>query len=384
MWGELLEGSDGALYGTTGRGGSFGGGTVFRIKKDGSGFSTLHNFSDPLSPRSPDGHLPESGLIRGADGALYGTAASGGGNAGGTVFKLNENGSGFTVIWHFGSPKGEGASPIGIIQGTDGALYGTTESSIGFTREEKIFRLDLGSAPQPPVISTQPQSQSVNAGAMATFTAVASGTAPLTYQWRLNGANLPGLTSSSITLNNVQPLNAGQYTVVVSNVAGSITSAPATLTVVLAPPSITLQPQHQTAGFGDAVIFGVTATGSEPLRYQWQLNGVAIPNANSSTFTVSSAAPAQAGTYTVEVSNSAGSKVSSPATLSLLGLQMYAGLTIVGKAGANYRIDFLNDVKSANNWVTLSNIALPSSTHLFFDLDSPNWPRRFYRAVLTP
>lgn len=171
---------------------------------------------------------------------------------------------------------------------------------------------------------------------------------------------------------------------VVSNASGSVTSVPAILTVIVVPPSITLSPQNQTAGVGDNVTFSVAATGSEPLRYQWQFNGIAIPGATSSTLTFGNAAKTQAGSYTVEISNGAGSKVTSPATLSLLTLDMYSGLTIIGKAGANYRIDFLNDVKNVNSWQTITNVSLPSSPYLFIDLDSSNYPKRFCRALLLP
>ena len=83
----------------------------------------------------------------------------------------------------------------------------------------------------PPSISSQPQSQTVNSGATVSFTVSASGTAPLAYQWRTNGVDLAGATGQSLTLTNVTTANAGSYTVRVSNAGGSVESAPATLTV---------------------------------------------------------------------------------------------------------------------------------------------------------
>ena len=81
-------------------------------------------------------------------------------------------------------------------------------------------------------ITSQPQSQTVAAGSSATFTVAAAGAAPLNYQWQFNGTNLSGATSTSLTLTGVQPANAGSYTVVVTNSAGSTTSAAAVLTVL--------------------------------------------------------------------------------------------------------------------------------------------------------
>jgi hypothetical protein len=85
--------------------------------------------------------------------------------------------------------------------------------------------------PSPPVIAMHPENQAVNQGGTAVFTVNASGTAPLVYQWRRLGTNLPGATASSFVKNNVQPMDAGSYSVVISNVAGFATSDDAVLTV---------------------------------------------------------------------------------------------------------------------------------------------------------
>jgi bacillolysin len=84
---------------------------------------------------------------------------------------------------------------------------------------------------EPPVIVTQPVASSVNAGATVAFSVVATGTAPLAYQWRRNGGVLAGQTNATLTLTQVQPANSGDYSVVVSNSAGSVISALAALTV---------------------------------------------------------------------------------------------------------------------------------------------------------
>ncbi len=85
----------------------------------------------------------------------------------------------------------------------------------------------------PPTITTQPQSQTNYIGSSATFTVGASGTAPLSYQWRLNGSPIGGATSSSYTRSNLQTNDAGNYSVVVTNSAGSATSANAALTMLV-------------------------------------------------------------------------------------------------------------------------------------------------------
>jgi uncharacterized repeat protein (TIGR03803 family) len=125
--GPLLEGRDGRLYGMTRWLSVIGGPcpgdqTVFRLAKDGTGFLVLHSFDDDASWRGPEG-----GLIEGRDGALYGTTAGGGANLQGKVFKLNKDGSNYTVLHDFGTIPADGAGPMaGLLKGSDGALYGTT------------------------------------------------------------------------------------------------------------------------------------------------------------------------------------------------------------------------------------------------------------------
>ena len=83
----------------------------------------------------------------------------------------------------------------------------------------------------PPTILTQPQSRTVRAGTNVTFKVVATGTSPLSYQWRFNTTNVVGATNSSLALTNVQLVQSGNYTVVVTNSINSVTSAPANLKV---------------------------------------------------------------------------------------------------------------------------------------------------------
>jgi uncharacterized repeat protein (TIGR03803 family) len=133
----LVIGSDGALYGTTEDGGSGGGGTVFKLQTSGSGYMVLH----PFTGDNGDGESPVAALIQGRDGALYGTTEDGGSNSLGAIFTLNTNGSGYTTLYSFtyvdeGPPNGV-VYPYGLypeaalVQGRDGELYGTTAGNSG-------------------------------------------------------------------------------------------------------------------------------------------------------------------------------------------------------------------------------------------------------------
>ena len=169
---------------------------------------------------------------------------------------------------------------------------------------------------QAPTITTEPQSQTALAGSTVTFSVVASGSEPLSYQWRLNGANIPGATSASYTISNAQRTQAGDYTVVVSNAAETVTSAAALLTVN-APPSITSQPQSQVITAGNSVMFSVGADGTAPFTYQWYRGNSSIAGATAASYTIGAAKASDAGGYKVRVSNSAGSVDSVVATLAV-------------------------------------------------------------------
>ena len=169
----------------------------------------------------------------------------------------------------------------------------------------------------PPVmlsITGSPSSAKLNQGTSATFIVAATGTAPFSYQWRKNGADLVGATEATLTLNNVQPSDAGDYTVVVSNAAGAVMSDAATLTV-LVPPSITAQPVGASLYLGDAITVAVTATGSGPLSYQWKKDGVDVAGANGMSLVLNPVLAAHAGSYTVVISNAAGSVTSNAAVV---------------------------------------------------------------------
>ncbi len=168
----------------------------------------------------------------------------------------------------------------------------------------------------PPAISAQPSSLTNLAGSDATFTASVTGSAPLSYQWRFNGADVLGATDSSLTLNAVQPTMAGSYQVVITNAAGAITSTLATLTVWV-PPTISSQPLSRTNLVGTDAIFAVSASGTPAIGYQWRINGANIPGATSASLTITGAQLGDAGTYAVVVSNPAGAVTSAPAILTM-------------------------------------------------------------------
>jgi pectate lyase/pectin methylesterase-like acyl-CoA thioesterase len=172
----------------------------------------------------------------------------------------------------------------------------------------------------PPVITMQPESQTILVGGPVEFMVAAAGSAPFSYRWLKNGSEIAGATEPSVRIPSVQLGDAGTYTAVVSNGAGSAVSDPATLVVTTSPvlPAITMQPVSTTVVAGSPAQFTVRAAGTPPLSYQWRKNEVPIANATGTSYAITSASEADAGSYTVTVTNVAGSITSAPAVLTVI------------------------------------------------------------------
>jgi hypothetical protein len=172
------------------------------------------------------------------------------------------------------------------------------------------------------VFNQQPVSQNVVSGSNATFRAAVSGAGPLTWQWRFNGIDLPGATSDTLTLTNVQLSQNGVYTVAVSNSYGGILSSNAFLTVLVRP-TIILQPLSQSVVAGGTVTLSIIVDGNpRPFGFSWRKNGTTVTNIASDDttcyFTITNIQPAGTNMvvrYAVGVTNGAGSILSSNAAL---------------------------------------------------------------------
>ncbi len=134
--GQLLDGGDGMLYGITGVGGDSTNGVIFRIGLDGGGFSVLRRLAG-----GAEGALPLGGLTALPGGDLAGVASQAGAHGGGTVFRLGRDGSNFQVLRAFGGTADDGATPKArLLLAADGFLYGTTERG-GNTNAGTLIRI---------------------------------------------------------------------------------------------------------------------------------------------------------------------------------------------------------------------------------------------------
>jgi hypothetical protein len=203
----------------------------------------------------------------------------------------------------------------------NGAKFDVIVSNTAGSQTSIMATLTVNAAVVAPTITTQPANQSVTVGKTATFSVTATGTAPLSYQWQKNSANINGATAASYTTPaTASSDNGAKFDVIVSNTAGSQTSTMATLTVNAAPvsPTITTQPANQTVNAGQTATFSVTATGTAPLSYQWQKNSANISGATAASYTTPATATTDNGAkFDVIVSNTAGTQTSTMATLTV-------------------------------------------------------------------
>lgn len=141
--GELLMASDGYLYGTTGGGGVYGGGTIFKVSLSGV-LTTLVDFN--FATNNTQGRFPKGTLVEGADGLFYGVTTHGGVPGYGTVFKMTRAGALTTLVQFTGeSGASEGDGPTALVQAGDGMFYGTTAGG-GPNNFGTVFRMTAGGA----------------------------------------------------------------------------------------------------------------------------------------------------------------------------------------------------------------------------------------------
>ncbi|MEW6156080.1 MAG: PQQ-binding-like beta-propeller repeat protein [Verrucomicrobiota bacterium] len=233
--------------------------------------------------------------------------------------------------------------------------------------------------------------RSNNHGEIWTMNADATGPVRLTADWTDSNVNNPTWSPD------------GQFIVFTSNRGGMqdvwamrpdgtgrtrITSSPeienGPVYFVPVPPEIIGQPASYTISPGQSVTFTVNATGTPPFTYQWQFNGVVLPGQTNPVLTIPKTSLSSAGEYRVIVKNSAGTMVSDAAVLTIVNLQTYAGVVIVGPVGRQYKVEFRDAFSEVSPWQTWTTLTLNQSPYVLIDYDSPSHSKRFYRALLIP
>jgi hypothetical protein len=279
------------------------------------------------------------------------------------------------------------------VQLSDTGTYTVTVSNAGGSQTSSATLTVM----EPPRITSAPLGFRLFLGANVTMAVTVSGSDPLSFVWRKDGNVMSGQTGPSISLNSLTADDGGAYTVEVSNPVGKDT---ASITVtMLTPAKITTPPQNQTVEAGANVTFTVAVTGSEPLTVQWKKGDQILPGESGLSLTRSAVTAADAGTYTVEVSNTSDqgtAKDSASATLTVNTptgpLRIEPAAVVNGKLTFNftaepnrtYAVQVRNSL-TAGDWVVVETFPATAQARSvsFSDPQPPTAPQRFYRVAVT-
>ena len=220
--------------------------------------------------------------------------------------------------WHFGGQAMEGATKSSLslanVKVVNSGDYHVVVSNHARTVSSDTVTLSVES---PPVITELAESLSAVEGESVELSVTAVGTVPITYQWSKGGVALAGATGSTLSLTNVAPSDAADYMVAVSNGAGRVESNLIALNVIQ-PVAIVSQPAAAVTAIGDKAVFGVSVTGSLPISYQWEFNGEPLANQSAAKLVIENVSHVDGGTYTVTATNASNSVESEGVELTIL------------------------------------------------------------------
>ncbi len=220
------------------------------------------------------------------------------------------------------------------------AVYATVLSA---DRVYAHYKAGSGEDPVPvyPMVVADPQGETRYLNQSVTFSVTALGSLPFQYQWMRDGVAIPGATGATFTIESAQLADAGDYSVDISNAAGTATSAPATLTILnITIPTIVTAPLDHSLYEGGTANFAVEAEGSANLTYQWQFNGADLPGATGRTLAVANVQTANEGGYLVKVTSEAGTTISPAAQLTVIvpPANSYAAIVMADRPAAYWRL----------------------------------------------
>ncbi len=241
------------------------------------------------------------------------------------TFTVAATGSNLRYQWKKGTADIAGATAssytIASVALADTGLYACTVSGDCGSPTSNQAQLEVAI---PPVITTQPESQTLCEGQSLTLTVNTSRVIANLYQWKkdgvalTDGGRLQGTRTATLRITDLVSSDAGSYTVEITNAIcqGSATTSNPAVVSVTAKPTITAEPQSQTVTRGSSATFSVSASGSS-LQYQWFRNAQPISGATGSSYTITNAQTSDQGTYHVVVSNECGSVQSRQVTLTV-------------------------------------------------------------------
>jgi hypothetical protein len=228
-----------------------------------------------------------------------------------------------------------------------------------------------------PSILAPPLTQTAEVGSLAGFWVEITNLAPAaTYQWYFDGTNaLGGATNCYLLLANVQPVQAGAYTVVVTNLCGAVTSDPALLSVIAPVERRTVPALNLTADVGSFLQLDYV-NGFGPGAQWLSLTNVTIESPPQPYFDLSEPLPAQRFYRT--------SQTNVPSARPMLDMRLATEIPLAGAIGSSVRIDYINQFGPTDAWVVLDTVVLTNTTQLYFDVTMFRQPTRLYRLAPVP
>ena len=355
--GALVPGADGNLYGLTPSGGVSGKGNFFRITPDGV-LTSLYSFTG-----GADGSSPAGALVPGSEGNFYGTATTGGLGQRGTLFRLAPSGA-LSTLHAFGDLGiNDGVYPsAAVVQSSDGNFYGTTYADY-LGGKGTVFRI----APDGSSFAT-----------LLYFDGCDDGAHPQTGLVEDGAGNLYGTTATG------GPCQAGQGTLFRLSV-GCL-------------PQFTASPAGQAVAVGANVLFNPAVSGARPLFYHWQRNGTNLVDGGNlsgvtnRSLSLANVSLAEAGTYSLIVSNNLGlvtsvgahlTVVCPPVFLSALRTNCTLSLTWSAIVGQRYRLQYKTN-SVATNWSNLGSAVFASGSTMTGSDNTCTNAQKVYRVVLYP
>jgi hypothetical protein len=275
-------------------------------------------------------------------------------------------------VW---SALGSGINNDVCVLAADGAEHlfvGGVFSLAGTNGSTYIAQANLGSAP---TISRPPLTQTAEAGTTVNLLVRGTGYPPPTYQWYLNGTNIFSCTSSNLVLTNVQFSASGNYTVVISNAFGVVTSAPVAVNVI---PAVERRP-----------VPGVKVTGEAASPLNLDCAGFLEPAPNWTP--LGSVSLASTSQYYFDLTVPLGPQrfyrawqTGNPSVIPSLDLHIVPAITLTGNIGRSVRVDAINRFGPIDAWFTLDTVTLTNTSQLYFDTSAWQQPQRLYRLIQIP
>ena len=304
-----------------------------------------------------------------------GKGGFGGGGGGGYGYGGGGGGGGYSGG---GGGEDDGNSPGGGSIINSSATTNLAEvSGIASPNGSPNGEIIISVVAYPPVITSQPAHITASTGSTATFTVGATG-GGLNYRWLFNGTNMSGATNAALSVANVSATNIGFYTVTITNLAGSVTSAPAGLFI--------MDPQ---------ILAGIIVTGPAGTNYDVQATA-SLANGGQWTTLTNISLPAQPFLYLdyhsptnpmqfyrLAITNAAAHPANAWGHLATLVLEQFTKLAVQWPPGVSYNLESLPVSASGTNWTTLANFGPAAQPYVYLDYSSPTNPAS-YRVVPGP